>query len=390
MSTTPQHTTTTLPPVLTPVRTTLFLALELGGNHWDLGFAVEPAGKLRRRRLRSGQGGKALLELVRAEILAAKQKFGLPADAPVLSVYEAGREAFWLHHGLAAMGVENVVVDAASLPVDRRSRQVKTDRLDLKKLLACLFQHARGEKVWKVVRVPDPAVEDARRLTRRRERLVKEHTQHCNRIKSLLNQEGIKQVKITRSFEARLETMRRFDGRPLGKRLLDDLRDELARLRLVQEQLQRIKAEQRDLLQQENPTCPVVRRAQALARLKGIGPVIGFAFSAEFFAWRNFKNRKQVGGLAGLGDAPWKSDGIDRQQGITKAGNRRVRTLAIELAWIWLRWQPQSELSRWFRERRAPGKRQRRVGIVALARKLLVALWRYLDHNENPAGAVFS
>ena len=380
MQATPQNSTTS---------PSLFLAFELGGSYWKLGFAVEPAGAVRYRSLATCYAAD-LLPQVLQEIAAAKRRFGLPDDAAVKSVYEAGRDGFWLHRALEANGVDNVIIEPASLRVDRRARRVKTDRLDLQELLASLLRHHRGERVWRVVRVPDEEIEDQRRLTRRRERLVKEQTQHLNRIKGLLNQEGLKPKQVgARDFERKLAGYRRYDGSPLGGELLADVRDELARLRLVQEQLKAIKTQQEALLKQEAPSSAFVETAQRLAALKGIGLVCAFVLSGEFYAWRDFRNRKEVGALAGLTDSHWKSDGIDRQQGISKAGNRRVRTLSIELAWNWVRWQPDSALSRWYRQVTENGqKRFRKTAIVALARKLLVALWRYLDQGVVPDGAI--
>lgn len=381
MQATPQNST----------NATLFLAFELGGSSWKLAFAIEPAGSIRYRSLKTGNAQRLLKE-ISGEIAQAKARFRLPPDASVVSVYEAGRDGFWLHHGLTDMGVENVIIEAASLQIDRRARRAKTDRLDLVALIGSLFRHHQGERVWRLVRVPSREVEDLRRLSRKRDRLVKEQTQHVNRIKGLLTLEGIKARKVSsKTFDKELEGYRRFDGSPLGKQLQDDVRGELARLRLIQEQLSTVKAQQDELLSQKEPSCKVVLQAQRLAALKGIGRVIAFVLAGEFYGWRDFKNRKQVGALAGLTDSPWKSDGIDRQQGISKAGNRRVRTLAIELAWGWLRWQPQSALSQWFIRNEGNGKKRfRRVAIVALARKLLVALWHYLDHGLVPEGAILT
>lgn len=364
----------------------LHLAFELGGSHWKLGFAAAP-GRVRERNVAARDLG-ALWK----EIAAAKARFGLSAETPVTSCYEAGRDGFWLHRALTGRGVDNVVVEPASILVDRRARRTKTDRLDVKRLLGLLIRHAAGERDhWRIVRVPAPEIEDFRQLPRERERLVKERTQHVNRIRALLAKHGIKSCTppTTRGFEAVLEDLRLHDGSRLPPRLLNDLMRQLARLRLVQEQIKEIEEEQKALLAREAPSSRVVESAQRLACLKGIGPVSAIVLSAEFFGWRDFKNRRQVGALAGLTDSPWKSDGIDRQQGISKAGNPRVRALAIELAWGWLRWQPESALTEWFRDNSGTGKKRfRRVAIVALARKLLVALWHYLDHGLIPDGAV--
>lgn len=377
MQTTPQNSTTR----------PLYLAFELGGSYWKLGFAIEPAKPARFRSLKVCDAPTLVKQITR-EIADAKARFGLPRATPVKSVYEAGRDGFWLHHALLAMGVINLVIDPVSLPVDRRAKRPKTDRLDLQALLRCLIRHHQGERVWCLVNVPTVEVEDLRRLSRKRDRLVKEQTRHVNRIKGLLTQEGIRPKTVkAKHFERALTGYRRFDGSPLGKQLLADVRDELARLRLIQEQLKAIKGEQKALVSQA-PQNEVVRQAQRLTELKGIGAVIALTLSSEFYGWRDFKNRRQVGALAGLTDSPWKSDGIDRQQGISKAGNRRVRSLAIQLAWGWLRWQQESALSRWFWDYVGSGKKRRkRVAIVALARKLLVALWHYLDHGLVPEGA---
>ncbi len=370
---------------------TLYLAFELGGSKWVLGFTTEIARPPRRRTLAANEAKSQIKQIVK-EIEQAKVRFGLDPDAPVKSVYEAGRDGFWLDRALAVLGVENVVIEPASLMVDRRARRAKTDRLDLQELLCSLVRHHRGERVWRVVRVPSTEVEDLRHLSRRRERLVKEQTQHVVRIKSLLNLQGLKfQGVALKGLEEVLPTLQCPDGSAVGAQLLADVRDELARLRLVQAQLDAIKKLQEKLLKQAAPANPVVAQAQRLTQLKGIGAVSAFVLSGEFFAWREFRNRKQVGALAGLTDTPWKSDGIDRQQGISKAGNRRVRTLAVELSWGWLQHQPNSKLTRWYRDQTSSGKKRfKRVAIVAMARKLLVELWHFLDHGVVPQGAILS
>ena len=370
-----------------PTTPTLYLAFELGGSKWLLGFGTQITDSPRRRTLPTADA-TVLLRGIHAEIASAKKRFGLPHDAPVRSVYEAGREGFWLHRALQGMGVENVIVEPASLKVDRRARRAKTDQLDLAELLHNLFCHHRGEGVWRVVKVPTPDEEDLRRISRRRDALGKEKKSQEVRIKSLLVTQGIR-LKTTRISGDYLGTLKRPDGSPLGEHLTSEIEDELARLRLVRKQLRQVAAQQRKLLKQQ-PSSNVVECAQRLAFLKGVGPISAFVLSTEFFGWREFENRRQVGSLAGLTDSPWKSDGIDRQQGISKAGNRRVRTVMVELAWNWLRWQPESDLTKWFRAYSGTGKKKRfrKVAIVALARKLLVALWHYLDHGLVPGGAV--
>lgn len=376
------------------ITTALFLAFELGGSNWKLGFATQPAGRVRCRNLPVKRLNPAeILQEVYAEVAAAKLRLGLAADAPVYSCYEAGRDGFWLDRALSAAGVTNVIVEPASLLVDRRARRAKTDQLDLKALLSSLFRHHAGEKVWRVVRVPSAEDEDLRRLPRERELLVKQRGQHTNRIGSYLVLEGIHRLEarvLSPRFEESLGRLRRFDGSPLPNRMLRVIKDEIARLRLVQAQIKSIDDEQKKLLKAEQPTGSTLEKARRLTELKGIGPVGAMILTTEFYGWREFKNRGQVGALAGLTDTPWKSDGIDRPQGISKAGNYRIRRLAVELAWGWVtKWQVESELSKWYRRQTESGKKRlKRVAIVAVARKLLVALWHYLDHGVLPTGAI--
>lgn len=379
MRTTPHETTTPA---------ALYMAIECGGSKFLLGFSDEIATPMRKVSVAS-RGFTLVLPRLRTEIEKAKRRFKLPEDAPVFSVYEAGYEGFWLHRALGSLGVQNVVIDPASLRVEQKKRRVKTDRLDLKKLLEDLFRYHRGEKVWRTVVVPSADQEDLRRMTRRRDALCKEQTSHINRIKALLNTQGIK-AKTVYLTDEHFARMTRFDGSPLGRFLVAQLRDEVERLQLVKSQLDRVQAHLVGLLKQREPENKSVEIAQRLEALKGIGPISSFGLALEFF-WRSYSNRKQVGSYAGLVDAHWKSDQIDRQQGVSKAGNRRVRTLMVELAWNWVRWQPDSTISRWFRANSGKGKkRMRKVAIVAVARKLLVALWRYLEEGLVPEGAIFS
>jgi len=386
VQTTPQNSTTS---------SRLYLAFDLGGSSWKLGFATEPAGRPRHRSVAvKNRNAPEILEAVFAEIAAAKSRFRLPNDAPVSSCYEAGRDGFWLDRALRAEDVSNVIVDPASVLVNRRARRAKTDRLDVESLLGSLFRHQAGEKVWRVVRVPSAEDEDLRRLPRDRENLVKQRTRHTNRIKGVLVLEGVGKLDarpLSPRFEEALERIRRFDGSPLGDRQLQVIRDEVARLRLVQNQIKRIDDEHKRLLTTKQPIGSTLEKAQRLTQLRGIGPVGAMILVTEFYGWREFKNRRQVGALAGLTDSPWKSDGIDKQQGISKAGNYRIRRLAVELAWGWVtQWQVGSELAKWFHGQTGTGKKRlKRVAIVAVARKLLVALWHYLDHGVVPAGAVF-
>lgn len=359
----------------------LYMALELSKSKWRVGF--ESGGK---RRTVTVEGGHVA---GLAEALAqAKLKFGLFGPVRVLSCYEAGRDGFWLHRLLSSWGVENLVVDPASIEVSRQARRAKTDRVDLEMLLSKRRLHQSGERVWKVVRVPTEEAEAGRHLHRELERLKGERSRHVNRIKGLLFAQGIRLERVElKAWPEQVARYRCVNGAPLAADLQGELRREGERLALVEAQVKALEAEQERRVKEAAEEGPLAMVRQ-LRALKGLGPVASWVFVMEFFGWRRFRNGKQVGALAGLTGTPYASGDSFREQGISKAGNRRVRALAIEIAWLWLRYQPGSALSRWFRERfGGTGKRHRRVGIVALARKLLVALWRYLETGVLPEGA---
>jgi transposase len=305
----------------------------------------------------------------------------------VASCYEAGYDGFWLHRLLLAAGIMNFVFDAASIPVEQRGRRAKTDRIDGELLLRTLMAHLRGEpRVVRIVRVPSVEQEDARRASRERERLIKEQTAHTNRIKALLRLQGMAVgYPRRRDWLHWLAQQRDWQGQPLSPHLLAEVTREHARLMLVREQLAAL--EQAQAAQAAPVPEAMAQRRDQLQRLKALGPSFATTLTSELF-YKDFDNRRQVAAYCGLPPSPWRSGGIDREQGISKAGNPRARVKAIELAWLWLRHQPESELSRWFNTRTAnAGKRARRIAIVALARKLIVALWRYLATGLVPAGA---
>ena len=305
----------------------------------------------------------------------------------MVSCYEAGRDGFWLHRHLESQGVDNSVVDPSSIEVNRRARRAKTDRLDVRKLLRQLIHSQEDRKVWSVVRVPTAEQEDDRQLHRELGTLTKEKTAHTNRIKGLLVSQGIR-LPVTKNFLARLSEVRTAaDGSALGAGLRSRLEREFQRLELVWQQMRELKAKRRQALR--NPQTPSDATARHLFRLRGMGETGAWVISKELLAWRRFNNRREVGSTAGLTPAPFVSGDSSKDQGIDKAGNRRIRPLMVELSWAWLRLQPDSDLSHWFEERFGHGtRRQRKVGIVALARKLLIALWRYADQGIVPAGAV--
>jgi transposase len=360
----------------------LYLAFELGRKEWKLAFSVGRGEKPRLRSLAAGD-----LRGLEQEIERARQRWGVAEGARVVSCYEAGRDGFWLHRFLLSRGISNTVVDSSSIEVNRRSRRAKTDRLDAQKLLKLLIRHDLGEeKVWSVVRVPSVEQEADRQLHRDWEELKQERTLHRNRIQALLACQGIT-VKLGADFGERLESLVLWDGSALPVPLQERLQREWERLELVEEQIRELKRQREEAVAAASDES--LKQIQKLATLKGIGLTSAWLFVREFFGWRQFRNRREVAALAGLVPMPFQSGSTAHEQGISKAGNVRLRTMAIEIAWSWLRYQPTSQLSLWFRERYGPGSsRSRRVGVVALARKLLVSLWRFLETGVVPEGAI--
>jgi transposase len=358
----------------------LYMAMELSDKCWKLVFS-DGGEKRRHETMEAGHR----MELVEA-IRKAKEKFDLSSEAKVVSCYEAGRDGFWLHRYLVTLGVENQVVDSSSIETNRRKRRAKTDRIDGVKLLTMLIRYWGGERgLWSVVRVPSVEDEEGRRLHRELASLNKERTRHRNRIRGLLVAQGLR-LEPKGDFLQRLEALTLWDGAPLPLELKGELEREYQRLSLVEAQRRALEQTRKSRLRQADTAS--VQRVVQLMGLRAIGPNCAWLLVMEFFAWRGFRNRRQLGACAGLTGTPYDSGGSKRDQGISKAGNRRVRAMMIEIAWLWLRYQPNSKLSRWFRERFAGGgARMRRVGIVALARRLLVALWRYLEDGMLPEGA---
>jgi transposase len=361
----------------------LYMVVELSSRTWKVLLRSAASGRQRERSVAAGD-----LACLLREIAEAKRKLALPENARVVSCYEAGRDGFWLHRALVANGIESLVVDSSSIEVPRRARHKKTDRLDLCKLMALLVRYLGGERgVWSVVRVPDEAVEDVRQLARSIERLKSERAQHRTRIKALLAKEGLCCDRLdSADWAERLRALRRWDGSPLPPNLKRDLLAEGERLALAERQLAELKAA-REALVASSP-CGIAGKARALRQLGAIAEESSFVFSAEVLGWRTFANRRELAGAVGITGTPYASGESEREQGISKAGNKRMRAMLIEIAWGWLKYQPQSALSRWFQRRFASGnKRTRRIGIVALARKLLIALWRYLEEGLVPEGA---
>ena len=362
----------------------LYMAFELGWKHWKLGFTIGFGQRPRVRTIAARD-----LKALEREILLARSRFSLTEEQPVLSCYEAGRDGFWLHRYLETQNISNLVVDSSSIEVNRRYRRAKTDSLDVGKLLSMLMRYHQGEhKVWRVVNVPGVEEEDNRQLHRELSALKKERTRYINRIKGLLASQGVG-MSVTKDFLEKLDKIRLWDGTPVPAMLRDRLEREYQLMQYVAQRIRELEAQRREILRTSDQAC--IEQVRHLMRLRGIGINSAWLFVMEFFAWRNFRNRKEIGALSGLTPTPYQSGDSRREQGISKAGNRYIRSIVIEIAWGWLYHQPDSQLSRWYHERFGHlSSRQRRIGIVALARKLLIALWRYLETGTLPEGAVLT
>ncbi len=306
---------------------------------------------------------------------------------PLIAIQEAGLDGFWVHRVLVNEGVESHVVDAASIAVSRRLRRAKTDRIDGEALLRTLLAYKRGEpRVCAMVRVPTPEEEDRRRLCRERSTLTAERIEHVNRIKGLLFSQGVVYEPLHSDRRKRLEDLKTGDGRPLPNYLKAQISRELDRLELLLKQIAAVEAERDALLAGSQNDTP--SPAPMLLALKGMGPEFTAVLCLEGL-FRRFDNRRQVAAYAGLAPTPWQSGSVAREQGVSKAGNSRLRTTMIQLAWLWLRHQPDTTLTRWFHERVARnGGRFRKTAIIALARKLLVALWKYVTAGVVIEGAI--
>jgi transposase len=365
---------------------TIFVAIELSQLSWLVTVHSPDRDRISRHKLCGGDHA-GLLALI--ERLQARASQALGSRPAVVSCYEAGYDGFWLHRLLTAAGLTNFVFDPASIAVEQRGRRAKTDRIDGELLLRTLMAYLRGEpRVVRVVRVPSPEQEDARRDTRERQRLVTEQTAHSNRIKALLRLLGMAVGNPRRrDWLTWLEGQRDWQGQPVAPRLRAELEREHARLMLLRNQLETL-AKATVAADAPAAVAAMAERKDRLRRLKGLGPVFAATLTDEVF-YKDFRNRREVAAYCGLAPSPWRSGGIKREQGISKAGNPRARHKAIELAWLWLRHQPDSALSQWFRQRAANASgRLRRITIVALARKLMVALWRYLTTGLVPEQAV--
>jgi transposase len=359
------------------------LAFELGESGWLLGFSAGFGQRVLRRKIASRDTDGLMREIARA-----KGEFGLPGDAVVKSCYEAGRDGFWLHRFLESRGIENVVIDSASIEVNRRSKRAKTDRLDVLGLVDLLARHLAGSRkpVFSVLTVPSEEAEDLRHLGRELKLLKQDRTRVSNRIKGLLANQGLT-IDRKKDLAAQVGSLRLWNGAPLPPHLRARLERYGSDYRYYTERIQRIERERKALLRANESAA--TEKVWRLLAIRGVGIETAWCYGMELFGWREFRNRKQLGSIAGLTPTPHDSGGQEREKGIGKDGIRWVRGMAIELAWGWLRFQPQSELSRWYQARFGGGsKRLRKIGIVALARKLLIALWRFVETGLVPEGAI--
>jgi transposase len=364
----------------------IFLSLELSRSTWLI-TSLSPGGGEKMSK-HSVEAGAVAGLLGRFALLEEKARARTGQVFPIIVIQEAGLDGFWIHRVLLSEGIESHVVDAASILTSRRRRRAKTDKIDGETLVRTLLAYKRGEpRVCSIVKAPTPEEEDRRRICRERKTLVAERVQHVNRIKGLLFAQGAFDYEPSkRNRRAQLEDLKTGDGRPLPVTLKAQISRELDRLEVVLQQLKAVEAERDALLEpaSEEPPAP----AAMLSQLKGIGPEFAAVLYSEGL-FRSFDNRRQVAAYAGLAPTPWQSGSVDHEQGVSKAGNPRLRTTMIQLAWLWLRHQPDSALSRWFQDRvQRNGGRTRKTTIVALARKLLVALWKYATGGVLIEGAL--
>jgi transposase len=357
------------------------MAIEISAAKWIVASMANSASKIRRKSL-DQRDAAARFEALLVEIAAARKHLHVPEMARVLVAYEAGQEGFWLVRALRGHGIAAEVIDPVSLPVDRRARRVKTDRVDAEALTAALWRYVTGDlRALRMVRVPDEASEDSREWQRERDRLERERRACTDRIGKKLRTQGIWPLPTTWRADLRADRLRVFSGKPLPAMLSAILCIELDRLEAAEAKLNELQ----DKLALLDPAAQA--RIDALAQLRAVGPV-GARGLATLLFWRQFNNRRQVGACVGLVGTPYDSGTMRQDQGISKAGDPKLRALLVEMAWMWLRYQPGSVISTWFAQRtQGGGKRARRVMIVAVARKLAIALWRYLKHGEVPQGA---
>lgn len=363
-----------------------YVALELSRRKWLVGALLPEAKKVTSTSVSGGDTDGLLMALNK---IASKATTLTNPHVTLHVCFEAGYDGFWIARFLIDRGIDTIVLDASSFLVSRRGRRVKTDRVDVEAMAFVLKAYLLGDKtVCRPVRIPTPAEEDAKRMTRERIQLVKERTRHVNRIRALLNLHGIRSVRGLwggkwRQWLSEIETG---DGRQLGAFLMRELGRQFERLTLLTSQIKALEIERSEVCSQQ-VAIPCGRKIATLTQLAGIGEVGASLLVTEVFH-RHFKNRRHLASYLGLSPSPYASGEVSRDQGISKAGNKPARVMLVELAWCWLRYQPQSKLALWYRTRfAAQGGRSRKVGVVALARKLAIALWRFVEDGVVPEGA---
>jgi transposase len=364
----------------------IFVSMELSRSTWLI-TSLSPGGGEKMSK-HSVPAGNVCTLLTRFSVLKQKAFARTGKSFPIIVIQEAGLDGFWIHRVLQNEGIESHVVDPASIATSRRRRRAKTDRIDGEALLRTLLAYKRGEpRVCAMVKAPAPEEEDRRRLCRERKVLIAERVKHVNRIKGLLFSQGVSGYEpLRRDRRRRLDELRTGDGRPLPMHLKVQISRELDRLELLLEQIKAVEAERDALLAAQQVAAPAP--VAMLLDIKGVGPEFAAILWLEGL-FRHFDNRRQIASYAGLAPTPWQSGSVDREQGVSKTGNPRLRTTLIQLAWLWLRHQPQSALALWFEERvRRNGGRLKKTTIVALARKLLIALWKYVTAGVVIEGAV--
>lgn len=384
----------------TPVTQAMYVAFELSVEQWKLVFSNGKKSRMVNVDARD-------MSALETAVEQARVKLGLAKDAPVYSCYEAGRDGFWLHRWLEGAGIHDRVVDSSAIQVSRKAKHAKTDRIDAEKLVTMLIRDVGGEPgVWRSCRVPTLAEEDERQPQRELLALQEDRTRVSNQIRSLLIRFGIR-VEPGK-LPSQPDQLKQRNAEALPPRTQEQLRRSMAHYELLTEQIRQLEGERETRMRQALQSAPatqaqdnghgqkaavetarqqrVAQQVLKLMSLKGIGMTSAWMFSSEFFAWRDFHNRREVGAAAGLDGTPFNSGASEHDQGISKAGNRRVRSMAVEIAWGWLRYQPNSALSRWYSGRVADGAAKKK-SITAMARRLLIALWRFLEKGIVPEGA---
>lgn len=362
----------------------IFVSMELSKSTWLITSLSSGAGERMSKHVVRAGDVAGLME--RFALLREKARVRTGQEFGFIVIQEAGLDGFWIHRVLEREGIESYVVDPASIATSRRRRRAKTDKIDGEALVRALLAYKRGEpRVCAMVRPPSVEDEDRRRICRERQVLIIERTQHINRIKGLLFAQGITGYEpLRRDRRERLEELRTGDGRVLAAHVRSQIDRDLDRLELIIEQIKAVEEERATLIAEQAANTP----AAMLLNLKGIGPEFATILYAEGL-FRHFDNRRQLAAYAGLAPTPWQSGSIRQEQGVSKAGNSRLRTTMVELSWLWIRYQPGSALARWFQERvQHNGGRLKKPTIVALARKLLIALWKYATAGVVIEGAV--